>query len=104
VFARHIEGLARLRLFDDLLRCIELRRLRRLRDVAGVQQQIRRRRKRVDLADRELQCSRDVLIRRLVESNMAVADLNKAEARSGMRMGCISTARGLGRCSKKPWT
>ena len=42
VLARHIEGLAGLDALDDLLRGVELRRLGRLGDIAGVQQQVRR--------------------------------------------------------------
>src|ERR1700760_4240267 len=85
VLARNIKSLAGLCTHDDLLCGVELAWLRRLRDIAGVQQQLRRRGETIDLVVGFLQLPRHILICRLVETDMAVADLNKAE--SGSRMG-----------------
>src|ERR1700685_1524246 len=55
-------------------------------DVAGVQQEVWRRRQRVDFIYGCLESSHNIRIGRLVEAHVAVADLNKAE---------VSTSAGM---------
>ncbi len=48
----------------------------------GVQEQVRGVRKPVDFVERQLQGAGDILVGRFVEADVAVADLDEAEARS----------------------
>jgi len=80
VLARNIKGLARLCALEHLLGGIELSWLGGVRDVTGVQQQIGLAGQRVDLVDGQLECAGHILIGRLAEADVAVTDLDKAEA------------------------
>src|SRR6266446_4231836 len=62
-----------------LVKRIEFTRLRELTQIAGVNDEIWFVGHRVDLVDRRLQSSGDVRVSRLVKSDVAVADLDKAE-------------------------
>src|SRR5262245_23661927 len=64
---------------QNLLHVVELFGSRQVADVAGVQQELWRRRERIDLVHRSLQRARYVRIRRLVESHVAIADLREAQ-------------------------
>src|SRR6476659_7320890 len=65
------------RALDELLRRVELHRLRRVGDIARVQQKIWCIREPVDLVQRQLESPGHILVGRLVETNMAVADLHE---------------------------
>ena len=65
--------------FKNLVDGVELRRLGEVADVAGVQNECRRHGQRVDLADRGFQGRNHVGVRGLVESHVAVADLDETE-------------------------
>ena len=65
---------------DHLVGIVELLGLRQMRDVAGVDHEGRLRRELADLADRFLQGAEGVGVGRLVEADMAVADLQEGEA------------------------
>src|SRR5690348_16346416 len=79
----HIEHLSRMASFKDLIQCVELLRLGKVSEVAGVQPKGRSFGQRVDLGHRLSQGSRDVLVGFLIESNMTVADLDKTQIGSG---------------------
>ena len=79
VLPRHEKHILRARVAQHLISGIELRRLRELADVAGVQQKCRRYRKRVDLRDRGLHRRRHIGVCCLVEADVAVADLDEEE-------------------------
>jgi hypothetical protein len=83
VFARHIKHLAALDALDKLRR-IKFRGLSILADVAGVQQQIRRKPKPVDLIQRQFLGPGHILVGRFVEADVAIADLHKTEPGSTM--------------------
>ena len=79
VLAGHVEHRQR-QLGQHLLQRVELRRLRQVREIAGVQHERRRFGCRLDLRDRRAQRRGDVGVRRLVEADVAVADLDEAQA------------------------
>ena len=54
--------------------------------IAGVQEQVRRNRKCVDLVERQLQRPSHILVRGLVEADVAVADLDEAETSRALRV------------------
>src|SRR6266404_4864217 len=62
-----------------LVKRIEFTRLRELTQIAGMNDEIRFVGHRVDFIDRCLQSSGDVRVSRLVETDVTVADLDKAE-------------------------
>ena len=80
MLARYEEDLADLGGLQDLIHGVEFLRLGKMADVAGVDQERGRRWQRIDARHGFLQRSDDVLIGRLVEADMAVADLHEAEA------------------------
>ena len=53
-------------------------------EVAGVDDEIGRDRKRVDLVDGRLECAVHIGIRRFIEADMAVADLNEGQITFGI--------------------
>src|ERR1700728_2036033 len=82
MLTRNIKNFADLRAFDHLHSRIELRSFRVLRDVSGVDHEVRRlhpHRDNIDLVDSLLQRSRHIRIRPLVESNMTIANLDERE-------------------------
>ena len=79
VLARHVMHVE-LRLRDDAVGVVELGHLRQMADVAGVNHERRLYRHRLDPVDRLLQRAARVRIGRLVEADMAVADLQEGEA------------------------
>ena len=107
VLAGNVEDLAGFGALDDLLGGVELGRLGRVGDVAGVEQQVVFAGQRVDLVDGQLQCAGDVLICRLVEADVAVADLDEAELRCAFWPRLLSASRGkdLARwVRRRPWS
>ena len=70
---------------QHLLQRVELRRLRQVREIAGVQHERRRLRFGLDLRDRGAQRRGDVGVCRLVEADVAVADLDEAQAAAARR-------------------
>ncbi len=88
VLARHEEYLSHLRASQNLVHRVELRRLRQMTQIARVQNERRRCRQRVDPRDGFLQCANHVFVRFLAESNVAVADLDKAQG--PLALGCAS--------------
>src|SRR5215216_3376282 len=70
---------------ENLRRGVELFRRCQVRDVAGVNQKRRLILERIDLVDCLCKCLRDVMIWVLVKTDMAVADLDKAEAAISLR-------------------
>src|SRR5439155_26421803 len=58
---------------------VEFLRLGKVADISGVQHELRRRRKSVNLVHRRFQCTCNVRIGRLIEAHVAVADLYEAE-------------------------
>src|SRR5205814_4582684 len=85
VLARDVEDAARLTILQNLLQRVELLWLGEMRQVAGVENEIRRRRQRVDLGHRFLQGAEHILVSLLVETNVAVADLHEGEISAGLR-------------------
>src|ERR1700730_2028490 len=82
VLARHIMDIE-LGFADDFLRIVELPWLRKMGDVAGVDHEGGLDRKAVHLIDRFLQGPKRIGIGRLVETYMAIRNLQEAEARGG---------------------
>jgi hypothetical protein len=65
------------RLRDDAIGIVEFRRLGEVGDIASVNDEGRLDRKRIDLVHRFLERAERIGVRRLVESDMAVADLQE---------------------------
>src|SRR3982751_2382067 len=59
-----------------------------MRQVAGMDQQVRPAGERVDLCDGGWQCPHDVLVRLFREADVAVADLDEGERCVVVRRGC----------------
>ncbi len=89
VLARNVEGMPRRRprRADHLLRDVEFAGLGELGDVSRVEQEGRLTRQRVDAGHRFLKRRRDVLVRRLAEADVTIADLNEEEVRRGISLG-----------------
>ena len=77
VFAGHVEDLAARS--ENLIERVELRGLGGMRQVAGVDQEIRSCGSGIDLAQCSLERGSDVGVRWLVEADVAVADLDEGE-------------------------
>src|SRR5215212_7337114 len=86
MLARHVEDAIGLYALQNFIRGIEFFGLRQLSDVSGVQHETWRLRQRVKAGDSLLKCSSDILVRFLVEADMAVADLSEEDALS-LRLG-----------------
>src|ERR1700730_8387992 len=82
VLARHVMNIE-LGLADDFFRIVELPGFREMGDIAGVDHEGGLGWKPIHLADRFLQGPEGVGIGRLVETDMAVRNLQEAEARGG---------------------
>ena len=82
VLAGNVENPSRFGALEDLLGRVKFRRLGELRNIAGMQQEIRGRRRAVDAIDGDLECRGDVGIGFLAESDVGVADLDEAEIRA----------------------
>src|SRR6266480_4390776 len=82
MLSRHVENVLCTAALEHLIERVELLRLRQLRDISRVDKEGRRSRHRVDAIERNLECRCDILIRVLIESNMAVANLQKAKVSS----------------------
>ena len=80
VFAWNIKGLTNPCGLDELLSRIEFRWLGRMSNVACVEQKLGRSLQGVDLVERDLQRCSHILVGGFIKPNMAVADLNEAEA------------------------
>src|SRR5205814_1237517 len=83
VLARDVKDAAGFTVLQDLLERVEFFRLREMGKVAGVENEIRRRRQRVDLGHRFLQGPEHIFVCLLVKTNVAVADLDKGEISAG---------------------
>src|SRR6266851_5710636 len=92
VLARHIVHIE-LGLRDDAVGVVELGGLRQMRDVAGMDHEGRLLRHRVDLVDGFFQRAKRVRIGRLVEADMAVADLQEAHARGFGGVGGVDQSQ-----------
>src|SRR6266404_5923763 len=79
MLTRHKVDLFGGRSLQCLVKRIEFTRLRELTQIAGMNDEIRFVGHRVDLVDCRLQSSGDVGVRWLVETDVTVADLDKAE-------------------------
>ncbi len=79
VLARHIEHLPLAQPLQELVQRIELARLRQMREVARVNQKVRRTLERVNLVHRSLQRPGYIGIRGSVKADMTVADLHERE-------------------------
>ncbi len=79
MLAGNIEDVFGLNGFQHLIHRVELLRFRMMREVAGVNEKLRLLGQRVDLVDGGLQRAGNVRIGRLVEADVAVADLDKRE-------------------------
>src|SRR5580658_3604445 len=82
VLAGNIEHLF-LRTGENPFRAVELSGLGRMTYIAGVDDELRRLRKSVDLIDRCLQRTSDICVSRLVETDVAVADLDEVQIALG---------------------
>jgi hypothetical protein len=92
VLAGDEEHVLRRGALENLVHGVELFGLREVGDVARVQHELGGHRERVDLVDGRLQRPHDIGIRRLVESHVAVADLD--EAKLARRHGPRHAAQG----------
>src|ERR1022692_1975410 len=79
MFTRHKVDLFGRRSFQCLIKRVEFTRLRELTQITGVNDEIRWVGHGIDFVDRRLQSGGDVRISWLVEADMTVADLDKAE-------------------------
>src|SRR5206468_3338704 len=79
MLAGHVKNFAYLEALQVLLERIEFFRFGKMTQVTGVQDEVRRRRQRVDLRDRLLQRADDIFVRLFVKTDVAVADLHEAE-------------------------
>src|SRR5262249_12878746 len=79
VFAWDIEHVPLTKAPENLVQGVELGGLGKVREVAGVENQVRLLDGSVDLVDGDLQRTINVSVGRLVEADVAVADLNKSE-------------------------
>src|SRR5262249_55577418 len=79
VLAGDVEDLLHARALEHLVAGVELLRFRQVRDVAGVDQEVGRRLEGVDAGDRLPERAGDVGVLRLVEADVAVADLREME-------------------------
>src|SRR6202790_5281784 len=79
MLTRHKVDLFGGRSLQCLVKRIEFTRLRELTQIAGVNDEIWVMGHRVDLVDGRLQSSGDVRVGRLVETDVTVADLDKAK-------------------------
>src|ERR1700757_3357804 len=80
----HIKDVFSSAALEDLVERVELFRLRQLCDISGVNKERRRSRHRVDAIESNFECLGNILVRRFVKPDMAIADLQKAEI-SGRR-------------------
>ena len=80
VFPRNVEDAIGLHTFEDFIRGVELVGLCQLSDVAGVQHQRWRLWQSVQFCDGLFERPRDILVRLLVEADVAVADLGEENA------------------------
>ena len=79
VFAGHIKNRTSLCGFEKLIQRVEFRWLGKMRQVPGVQNEIRRCGQGVDFGDGLLEGADDIGVGRLVKTDVAVADLHEAE-------------------------
>src|SRR5579864_3004950 len=79
MFAGNIKDILSAGAFQQLVNAIKLFRLGKVCDIAGVKNEARLRRQGIDLVDRRFQRSCNISVGRLVESHMAVTDLDKAQ-------------------------
>src|SRR6476469_9875741 len=77
VFAGDVEHFLLAKALKDLVQCVKFGGFGKVREVTCVENKIRLLDGRVDLVDSQLQGAVDVSIRRLVEADVAVADLNE---------------------------
>ena len=89
VLARHIEDLFGFAVLEHLLQVVEFLGFRKLRQIAGVNDEIRRHGQRIDARDGFAKRGADVGVRRLVKADVAVADLDEVERGPGSRFGGI---------------
>src|SRR6185437_13633615 len=82
VLARHIENLLRLGALEHLVHGVELGGLGLMAQVAGVDDEIRLLRQSIDAVHGSLQGRHDIGVGRLVETHVAVADLDEVQSRS----------------------
>ncbi len=80
MLAWNVGDMSNLRPLENLGDGVELPGRGEMCEVAGVDQQFRPSRKRIDLVDGCLQRTDDVLVRFLGEADVAIADLNEREA------------------------
>ena len=79
VLAGDEEDLFRFAVLEHLLEIVELLRLRELREIAGVEDEIGCLRERVNAGDCFAEGRGDIRVGRFVEADMAVADLHEIE-------------------------
>ena len=75
----HIEDLAGLHAFQDLVQGVEFPGFRKLTEVAGVKHECGRHWQGIDFCNRFLQGGGYIWVGRLIEADMAVADLQEAQ-------------------------
>src|ERR1700680_3196089 len=92
MLTRHEGDLFRGSSLQCLVKRVEFTRLRELTQIAGVNDEIRLVGERVDFIDRRLQSRGDVRICGLVKTDVAVANLDKAEV--GAFAGILTVAFG----------
>ena len=92
MLAGHVEDPARAAVLQHLLQAVEFIVLRQVREVAGVNEKFGGHGKRVDPRDRLSECRGDILVRRLAEADVTVADLDEVE-RAGRRLDPFASQR-----------
>ncbi len=83
MFAGHVMNLLLLRSFEHLVHGVVLSGLGQMAEVAGMNDEVGRLRKRIDLVDCCLQRADHIGVGWFVETNVAVANLNETESRFG---------------------
>ena len=79
MLTRYVERVLGPTALENLIECVELLRLRQLRDIACVNKERRWSGHRVNAIERNLERRSNILVRFLAEPDMTIADLQEAE-------------------------
>src|SRR6185437_2130627 len=82
MLTRHVKDVFGSAAFKDLVERVELFGFRQLRDISGVNKERRWSRHRVDAVESNFESLGNILVRRFVKPDVAIADLQKAKVGS----------------------